>query len=226
MNKYPKTYHFNFSPEIKNDDKVISFKDLGNFLNEDYIILEKMDGQNNCLKGLNTETGEYDGVFARSHQIQTKLPWDSLLIAKYHELKYSLKENHWYFLENMFAEHSIIYENLNNYFFLFNIYDVLNKEILSWDEIKEEASKMNFETPQELFRGRFRNISEIQKWMEEEVKKPSKYGSEREGFVMRPVNSFKIEDFNKKVGKYVRKGHVQTDEHWTKNWKQAKIISL
>lgn len=23
--------------------------------------------------------------------------------------------------------------------------------------------------------------------------------------------------------KWVRKGHVQTDEHWTRNWKKAKI---
>ena len=34
----------------------------------------------------------------------------------------------------------------------------------------------------------------------------------------------RILSISKVVGKYVRKGHVQTDEHWTKNWKQAKLI--
>jgi hypothetical protein len=35
-----------------------------------------------------------------------------------------------------------------------------------------------------------------------------------EGYVIRCYNSFKFEDFNKNVAKYVRKNHVQTDEHW------------
>ena len=29
--------------------------------------------------------------------------------------------------------------------------------------------------------------------------------------------------FSTHVAKYVRKGHVQTDEHWSKNWKESKV---
>ena len=31
------------------------------------------------------------------------------------------------------------------------------------------------------------------------------------------------DDFKDNVQKWVRKNHVQTDIHWTKNWKQANI---
>ena len=38
--------------------------------------------------------------------------------------------------------------------------------------------------------------------------------TEVEGFVMRNTNSFRYLDFQKNVAKFVRKGHVQTDQHW------------
>jgi hypothetical protein len=36
----------------------------------------------------------------------------------------------------------------------------------------------------------------------------------QEGYVIRSSNSFDYNDFINNVRKYVRKGHVQTDEHW------------
>lgn len=30
-------------------------------------------------------------------------------------------------------------------------------------------------------------------------------------------------DFKDNVAKWVRKDHVQTDDHWTRNWKKSKI---
>ena len=50
-----------------------------------------------------------------------------------------------------------------------------------------------------------------------------KQNHEVEGFVVRNVDSFAYEDFSKNVAKYVRKNHVQTDEHWTKNWQPNKV---
>ena len=46
---------------------------------------------------------------------------------------------------------------------------------------------------------------------------------EVEGFVVRNANKFAYIDFAKNVGKFVRKNHVQTDEHWTKNWENNSI---
>lgn len=224
LTKYCRTLHFNFSPEIHDDDKVVHMKNLGNFLNREYVILEKLDGQNNCLKGLETITNSYPGVFARTHAQETKLPWDHILISWYHNNKYNLKDNIWYFVENLFAEHSIKYEKLDFYFFLFNLYNPINNMFLSWDEVEFEAKRLGLKTPKVLFRGTFNSMSEVKQWMDREIRFPSEYGEEREGFVMRPVEAFNANDFSKVVGKYVRKGHVQTDEHWTKNWKQAKLL--
>ena len=42
----------------------------------------------------------------------------------------------------------------------------------------------------------------------------SVYGGEREGMVVRVERGFRGEEFGGCLGKYVRAGHVQTDEHW------------
>lgn len=36
----------------------------------------------------------------------------------------------------------------------------------------------------------------------------------QEGFVMRLSSEFMLDDFQKSVVKWVRMGHIQTDEHW------------
>jgi hypothetical protein len=46
---------------------------------------------------------------------------------------------------------------------------------------------------------------------------------EREGIVSRNADEFAVVDFQQNVFKYVRKNHVKTDEHWTRNWRRAKL---
>ena len=58
------------------------------------------------------------------------------------------------------------------------------------------------------------------------MSEPSTFGDTKEGVVIRKTSSFNNEDFSKNVCKYVRANHVQTDEHWTKNWKKAELIQL
>ena len=45
-----------------------------------------------------------------------------------------------------------------------------------------------------------------------------------EGLVCRNADAYPVSKFKQNVFKYVRKGHVQTDEHWTKSWKRTKLI--
>ena len=216
MKKYPRTFHLPFSPEVHSDDKVINPMYLKNFIGREVVISEKMDGENSCLKG-------DQGVFARSHQIQTKNPWTTLLKQHYYENLQNINKDIWYFMENLYAVHSIEYKELKEYFLMFGAY--LSKDDLwaSWHEVELLSTTINLKTPPVLFKGEFTSIKDIQKWMDSEIKKPSKYGKEREGFVIRVSGAFRGEDFHKNVAKYVRKGHVQTDEHWTKNWKKAEL---
>ncbi|HSH66322.1 MAG TPA: hypothetical protein VLB84_11115 [Bacteroidia bacterium] len=64
------------------------------------------------------------------------------------------------------------------------------------------------------------------------VKQPSVFNSidvqtgkpcTMEGIVSRYKNEYTVSDFQKNVFKYVRKEHVKTDEHWTRNWKRAPL---
>ena len=57
------------------------------------------------------------------------------------------------------------------------------------------------------------------------MKMHSAYGDEKEGIVMRLADSFPIEEFPNCVCKWVRPHHVQTGEHWTRNWKKAELLN-
>lgn len=46
----------------------------------------------------------------------------------------------------------------------------------------------------------------------------------REGVVTRNIGEYATADFAHNVFKYVRKGHVQTGEHWTRHWKRARLV--
>ena len=42
----------------------------------------------------------------------------------------------------------------------------------------------------------------------------SRFGGEREGYVVRRADRFHYGAFRRSVAKYVRRGHVTTDDHW------------
>ena len=110
----------------------------------------------------------------------------------------------------MFAKHSIYYDNLDSYFYVFNIWNEDNV-CLSFDDTIEWCKLLNLEHVPVIYRGIF----------DLELIKSIKLDEEKqEGYVIRIAESFKYSDFQKSVVKYVRKNHVQTTTHWT----QEKII--
>ena len=216
MEKYPRTFHLPFSPEVHSDDKTIDASVLETFLNTEVVISEKLDGGNACMKP--------EGVFARSHKLPTSCEtFDYIKNKHYFSKKYSMNPNYWYFGENMFAIHSIPYTELIDSFYLFNVLNHNTSEWLPYDEVIAESIRMEFELVPEVFRGTFKTIKEIQEFMDSRIDKGSYLGGECEGFVMRKAGSFPFSEFSDNVVKYVRAGHVQTDEHWRKNWKPQKI---
>lgn len=227
MKKYPRTYHLPFSPEIHDDDKVCNLKYLKEMIENKYeiIITEKLDGGNCCLS--------INGVFARSHSTPTDHPtFDYIKNVHYYPKKGDFA-NKKIFGENLFGIHSIEYTNLKDYFYVFNIFedatiknatrDRLCNRFMSWDEIKGFCCNNNYQTVPVVYEGKIESLKWLENFLKEELKKESALGGQREGFVIRLRKSFDESDFEKFVFKYVRKGHVQTDDHWTKNWKQAKL---
>jgi len=217
MKKYPRTYHFDFSPEIHSDDKIINEIYLKNFLNTEIIITEKLDGGNCCIKN--------EGVFARTHSLPTDCEtFNYIKNVHYYSKKHLLNKNYMYFGENMFAIHSIEYQKLTDYFYCFKIFDKIKKIWLSYDDFKNECIKCDFQIVPLIFKGYISKIEDIKKICENSLKTPSFFGKEKEGFVISITNSFLEEDFEKNVAKYVRKNHVQSDKHWKQNWKKQDSL--
>ena len=109
--------------------------------------------------------------------------------------------------ENLYAKHSIFYDNLKSFFYLFSIWNEENK-CLSWDETMEWAELLQIQPVISLYRGI---------WNENAIRNAySEYAlsNESEGFVVRLADSFAYEEFDKSVAKFVRKNHVQTNQHW------------
>jgi len=121
--------------------------------------------------------------------------------------------------------HSIEYNELTSYFYLFAVLDLKTNEWYSWDNVCAIAKEYNIPTVPLLFRGTFDSLQEIEKWMTKRMKEKSTVSSSvtPEGFVIRNVNEFAVEDMEKNMAKYVRHGHVQTEADWVRTWKTAKL---
>jgi hypothetical protein len=209
MDKYGRTYHLPFSPGATNDDKILyEWEDLLQF---PLVLTEKLDGENNCLKT--------EGVFARSHAAPTRNPWASNVWQLWEQRQYDLGSWH-IFGENLYGKHSIEYERLSYHFFVFAIRD--GEEWLAWDEVVDIAELLDLPTVPVRQRGIF-TLDSLTTTIADAFDFGSAFGSLCEGFVLRNESNFSSPDFYRNVLKYVRAAHVQTDEHWTRNWKRAPL---
>ena len=196
--KYPRTNHFSWSLGSTNDDKF--HKTLEPFIGMQVVNTEKMDGENSNIYN--------DKFHARS------------LDSNDHESRHWLKglwgtikneiPDGWRICgENLYAKHSIYYDDLDSYFKVFSIWDE-NNMCLSWDDTLMICESLNLKTVREISRGIFDEAYLRDLANNIDLNKI-------EGYVTRNINSFHYDDFNKNVGKMVRKGHVQTDQHWMYN---------
>lgn len=194
--KYPRTYHFPWSPGISSDDKVMS--DLSVFEGRDVVVTAKLDGENTSMYN--------DYLHARS---LTYKPHDSRSYVKqiHASICQDIPEGWRICGENLYAEHSIHYNNLPGYFLVFSIWNHHNI-CLAWDETVEWSSLLGLPTVPVLYRGPW-NERLIRGLYTSELN-----GDPCEGYVVRLSCSFHYKNFKTSVAKVVRAGHVTTDEHW------------
>jgi hypothetical protein len=220
--KYGRTYHYPFSPGTTSDDRIAHeyWNDLNNI--KKLVHTEKLDGENNCLSRY--------GVFARSHAAPTISPWTNHLRQFWGSIKNELGTLE-IFLENLYAVHSLEYRALEHYYYVFAIRE--GERWLSWEETKFYAALIDLPVVPELaiwpepgeedtFIKQFQAL----------VSGPGLFDpydihtglpATMEGIVSRNAEAYALDDFSQNVFKYVRKGHVKTDQHWTRNWKKATI---
>ena len=221
--KYGRTWHFPFSPGTTSDDRIQH--DYWNAIRSipRIVFTEKLYGENNCLS-------KY-GVFARSHAAPTVSPWTATIRQYWHSIKNDLGEME-IFLENLYAVHSLQYRKLTHHFHVFAIRE--NNRWLSWEETTFYAAMLDLPTVPAIS---IIDAPQHQPAFEADVLSvvagPGAYdpvnaingtSATMEGLVVRNAGSYSTADFAENVFKYVRKGHVKTDQHWTRSWKRAALI--
>lgn len=184
--KYPRTYHLPWSEGVSDDDRIL--KDLDCFKGKEIIASLKMDGENTTLS-----SNGY--VHARSIDSGDHVSrhWVKNLA---NNICYQIPKGWRICGENLFAEHTIHYKNLETYFYVFSIWNEQNI-CLSLDETLEWCQLLNLHHVPILYRGIFQ---------EEKIKSLYEkfYNNNRmEGYVIRNCNSFKYGDFRKNVSKFV-----------------------
>jgi hypothetical protein len=207
--KYSRTYHFPFSLGTTSDDRILY--DWQALLQHKLVVTEKLDGENTCLKAT--------GVYARSHAAPTRSAWSGKMWELWEMHKAHLGDLH-IFGESLYAIHSIEYARLEHYYYVFAIRD--GNTWLAWDDVCLYAHALDLPTVPVIERKMF-DETELQQSIQKHLLLGSRLGGECEGFVVRNENAFSTDLFHQNVLKYVRKNHVKTDEHWTKNWQRAQL---
>jgi len=213
--KYPSTKHWPWSAKVHRDDTISTCPE--NFVGVPVVVTEKIDGGNTCL---------YDGeVYARSVAAPCREGWMGM-VRKHHGWKTNNAHAGFaYYGEDIFGIHSIEYEPVReeDTFRLFAVRQTEDADYwCSWSTVEDTAKELDVPVVPVLFRGVFHSMKDVTSFFETELPKPSGIGGDREGFVMRLESGFT--DFRSSVCKYVRPNHVQTDQHWRRNWQPCKLI--
>jgi len=195
--KYPHTMHFPWSPGLQNDDRVITDNQMEGHT---VIVTEKMDGENTTMY--------CDGIHARSVMDMAPHSSRTWVKALHGQIAHLIPYGFRICGENLFAKHSIHYRNLKSYFQVFSIWDKDNN-CLSWDDTEIFCSLLGLKMVPILAQTIY--DEGYLKWLGELITNNSSF---MEGYVCRVAHSFPMNKFENYMAKYVRKGHVQTSEHW------------
>lgn len=194
--KYPRTYHLPWSPGKTEDDRTM--KDLSMFEGKRVIVTRKMDGEN--FSGYQTYC-HARSVDGRSHYTRD---WAKNF---WMQRSYELPEGWRVCAENLYAVHSIKYDDLPGYLLGFSIWNEYNR-CLSWDDTVEWFGLLGMPIVPVLY-------DDI--WDEAKIKALYNEKTDlntHEGYVVRIANGFDYRDFKTSVAKFVRANHVATAKHW------------
>lgn len=194
--KYPRTFHLPWSGCIPEDDRVLT--DTSHFEGKRVIVTEKLDGENTSLYH---DYYHARSVDSRNHPSRN---WAKALHSKFaHDIPVGWRVC----CENLYAVHSIAYQNLESYLYGISVWN--NENVcLSWDESLVWFALLELPPVPVLFDGIF-DEKKIKALYDEK-----KDWASKEGYVLRVAGQFGYSEFRKSVAKYVRAKHVQTTKHW------------
>lgn len=195
---YPRTPHLPWSPGATSDDvRLTGRADLAGLTGSEVVVTEKMDGENTTLYA--------DGLHARSLD-SAHHPSRARVKALQGRVGSRIPAGRRICGENMFARHSIPYDDLAGHFYGFSVWD--GDTCLDWDRTVEVLRDLGIPTPPVLWRGVFDARAE------RTLRALRLDTGRQEGYVVRPAGSFAAAEFGRRVAKWVRPAHVVTDTHW------------
>ncbi|MBT2469884.1 AAA family ATPase [Streptomyces sp. ISL-66] len=189
---YPRTPHLPWSPGATSDD--VRTTGIDGLAGREVVVTEKLDGENTTLYA--------DGLHARSLD-SGHHPSRAWVKALQSRIGPGIPADWRVCGENVYARHSLAYEELDSWFYGFSVWD--GDHCLDWDRSVRFLHGLGVPGPRVLWRGVFD---------ERALRRLRLDTTRQEGYVVRTVAGFERADFGRCVAKWVRGGHVRTDAHW------------
>ncbi|MDE0390873.1 MAG: RNA ligase family protein [Rhodospirillales bacterium] len=210
--KYPRTPYWPYSPSIGREDGAHPHPDR--FVGVPVVVTEKLDGSNTLL-----HAGK---VYGRSISAPSEAKWLGM-VKKHHAWKVTEPDVYLYG-EDIYGVHSIAYGPVleAQTFYAFALRDG-DGAFAPFDELEAYANRQRIPVVPVLHKGRFNSLEEIRAFVERAHSECSVLGGQREGVVLRLARGFTASEFQDAVCKSVRGNHVQSDEHWTRNWRPCRL---
>ena len=199
LRKYPRTYHFGWSAGVQSDDKML--RSTSAMHGRRVIGTIKMDGENTSFYRDHMHARSLDSKHNESRD-EAKAFWSMI--------RHDIPERWRVCGENLWGVHSIEYKELAHVFFGFSVWDDRNVA-LAWDQGRDNTLEwfdlLGIQPVEKVYDGVFDEAA-----MKRIAGEVMDHG--HEGVVYRVADAIPYREFPELVGKAVREGHVQTDQHW------------
>lgn len=195
--KAGRTFHVPWSPGCAGDDKM--HRNMDSFIGKEVYVSVKQDGENTSMY---PEYFHAKSLDSRHHESRD---WAKALWGR---IRYDIPEGWRVNGENVYATHSIHYTNLESYFYVFSIWNERNVR-LDLDDQLEWCEILGLKHVPIVYRGVYDEavIKAIPKTLGWNM-------VDQEGYVVSTVAGYHHSQYRRNTAKFVRAGHVQSDEHW------------
>lgn len=182
--KYPRSHFVPWGEKVTKDDKQLQNDD--SFIGKKVVVTLKMDGENTTMYK--------DHIHARSIDSGTH-PTRNKVKEIWSMFAYQLSLDERVCGENLYAKHSIEYNDLESYFMVFSWWE--GNKCLSWEETVFNAKACDLEIVPTIYEGIY-DKDTIHKLYESKYK-----GNNCEGYVIRLADEFTYGEFKNSLMKYV-----------------------